>query len=788
MKQKILLIIFSLFLISNNTMKGQAPTLPIGVEMPDNIVVACSVFPPAIEWGIENTWSSENIVSNLIIPLVGDLNDDGIPEIVCFGAAGRLPYQNRQTSPTVLVYDGATHSLLATITLPSAVSEYEGAPFGLVKMPNRTGLIVTASVDYKLRAYDITSGTINTPVWVSDIDYGSVIGDYAVNIGFADFDKDGNPEIFVRDKIYNASTGKLLATATGGSNAGLSYAHWSQNTNCKLSSPIAADVDNDGMLDLILGNEIYTVNITNPGGTIGNSITLLKTVTPPAGVIADGHAQVVDFNKDGYLDILISNRDIATHVGGKFSMYVWDVHNNTVSTPLILDTDRSGKSIPLIADVDNDGELEIVLQCGIALDVDNIRCYKYNAATMEFSYLWGFVPDEDSFSNGATLFDFNQDGMNELIISDQSKISIVNGSGKSHITKNDTIPVYIMTALNFGQSTIMQYPVIADVDADGAAEIVAVGLKDGTTGLTGSLNVFKSSTTPWAPARKVWNQYMYNAVNVNEDLTIPRMQMNPATVFAGSDGLLITAIDNLRPFNNFLQQQTTLSHNGTPLWLAPNGQIVGTPTFVYDNNEMTITVVVTNVGNASFQDPFKITAYKNSVSVSSTKYTHTHTGAIGVGQTETISFSIPNFSSWIKYNFIILKINDNGDGTNHQAVCNDSQGQYRYWGLLPTQQDACLEKAKDINITCCFTLSSTGNDSYKWQASKDGVTWPSGYISGATSVSYIPSAQKRGTMYYRVEVTDDDTLEKVFSEPAKIKLRSCQLPVNHNISVMGYYD
>jgi len=71
---------------------------------------------------------------------------------------------------------------------------------------------------------------------------------------------------------------------------------------------------------------------------------------------------------------------------------------------------------------------------------------------------------------------------------------------------------------------------------------------------------------------------------------------------------------------------------------------------------------------------------------------------------------------------------------------------------------------------------------------KDGVTWPSDYIPGATSVSYTPTTQRRGTMYYRVEVTDNDTEEKVFSEPAKIKLRSCQLPVNHNTSVMEYYD
>lgn len=69
--------------------------------------------------------------------------------------------------------------------------------------------------------------------------------------------------------------------------------------------------------------------------------------------------------------------------------------------------------------------------------------------------------------------------------------------------------------------------------------LLAVGLKSGA-GKDGTLNIFKSSTTPWAPARKVWNQYMYNAVNVNEDLTIPEKQYDSAIRFPGNDGELGT--------------------------------------------------------------------------------------------------------------------------------------------------------------------------------------------------------------------------------------------------------
>jgi hypothetical protein len=430
-----------------------------------------------------------------------------------------------------------------------------------VKTKEGKRLIVTANYDYKLRAYEYNSNG-STPFWTSDVNYGSTAGDFAVNVGFVDFNGDGNPEVYVRDKIYNASTGVLLATATGGNNKGLAPAHWSHSPGWQLSSPVAADVTGDAKPELILGNEIYEVNITNLTGTVGNSASMIKTVTPPAGVVNDGHTQVADFNNDGHPDVFISNRTAIT-ASATVHAYVWDVHNNTLSVPIAITTDFTGKNIPLIADINNDGVLDILIQCS-ANDSYKYKCYEYDPDTRTFGYLWGYAPNEDSYSNGATLFDFNQDGMNEIVLSEQNRICILNGSGKSHITKNDTLAVYMMAEILFTEMTIMQYPIIADVDADESAEIIAVGNVTGMgigSATDGSVNVFKSSKSPWASARKVWNQYMYHAVNINEDLTVPTVQFNPAIVFPGKDHILGTS-DDVRPYNNFLQQQTMLDKYG----------------------------------------------------------------------------------------------------------------------------------------------------------------------------------------------------------------------------------
>jgi uncharacterized repeat protein (TIGR02543 family) len=355
-------------------------------------------------------------------------------------------------------------------------------------------------------------------------------------------------------------------------------------------------------------------------------------------------------------------------------MYIWDVHNNTVSNAQSITTNMSGKSIPLIADIDNDKELEILIQCA-ASDGNRSRCYKYNASTRTFTYLWGFAPDEDSYSTTATLFDFNQDGKNEVLLADQSRVRILNGSGKSHITGADTVAVYTMAAMVFGYGTCMQYPIIADVDDDGSAELIAIGTPGaaGASTQDGSLNLFKSSTAqPWAPARKVWNQYMYNAVHVNEDLTVPSAQLSPATAFPGKDGLNGTA-DDVRPFNNFLQQQTFLNTNGNPYFLLPD--VLTTPTIVSSlvfGDSVSIKIGLINRGDAAIGSPIYVSLYKESIpqTFASPFFTDSAYIVIMPGDTDYVFVRIPDVTLFQPLGNIVVRLNDNGSLFPFQAECD----------------------------------------------------------------------------------------------------------------------
>ena len=521
--------------------------------LPDNILEGdCSTPLQGFEWGIREDWSSSSNIYCRIMPLVGDLDDDGIPEIVCFGVEGN---SSSQTAAKIInVYDGQSKALKTQFPVENLVWAHGNGPYGLVKLPNRKGLIVTACKDTKLYAYDITAAHPGNPVWVSNESYNTGYNDFSISIGFADFNGDGYPEIYVRNKIFDAETGILLATAQGGYNQANSYSHNSHTNHNKLSCPMAYDICGDGRQELILGNEIYDVVITNRNGTSGNYATLTKSITPPNYIIADGHVQVADFNLDGHPDILISNRDDEDSYG-TVSFYVWDVYNNRTSQPIQLETHFTGKSVPLVADFDNDGFVEILIDCCHESD-KGFRGYRFNPGINGFNYLWSLPIDEDSYSNTATLFDFNADGKNELVYTDNRYLRVYDMS---------TTPPNELSKIDCGEISIMQVPIVADIDNDGSAEIIVTGKAGGYMQANTMLKVYKSSTEPWRPARKVWNQYMYHVTNVNEDLTIPTFCFNTATVFTGTNGII------RRPYNNFLQQSSYITSTGEPY--NPSGYV-----------------------------------------------------------------------------------------------------------------------------------------------------------------------------------------------------------------------
>jgi len=766
MKQKTLIFLV-LFLISiGNWVYAQ--TLPPGVLVPDNIIDACSIDPPAQEWKIEEITISDEPLSTFQSPVIADLDGDGIPEII---ACDPL-FQE------IIIFNGKNLSKVDR-RIAAADLNYIGTALGVARIQMNNGSYETLlffAQEKKLSAYNYrTSGilwSITTPYTRKDL----------APFGFVDFNGDGFVEIHIGNTIIDAATGNTLWQGTGKSGLNkVATGHISYLT-------AVGDVLNNGGTQLIIANQVYNVAINRT--TFTATLTLEKelnlssfTMEDGSAPFSDGNTALVDLNLDGNLDVVVVNTPLVT--GGTMQFYVWTPATNTVlvkrSIPQV-----AKNGLPLIGDIDGDKYSELVFISGylegdVSDSKDYIRAFKYKPATNKLDEVWKLSHTDSGAYTGLTLFDFNQDGIMEIVYRDQTDLRIINGSGIHHITGLPVATPYDLAKIECTSGTRAELPIVADIDNDGHAEIITVGPIGVNRPSKGPLRIFKGpEATPWAWARPLWNQYAYNTVYVNQDLTIPKRHMNPATRFPGKDGIL-NNIDDVYPFNNLFQQQTTLDRNGNPLWLAPRADIIGTPGFSYDEaaDKMTITVTVKNTGDAPFADPFFVTVYKD-VAGGSPKKTYTYNSVLDIGDQVTISFDIDNFfATWCPYNFLLLRLNDNGNGLNHQEVCSDQYASYRYYGIIPTKQDVCLGKA--VTISCSFVLPG-GTNSYQWQSSPNDISWTD--IEGATSNTYSPPDGKRSRTYYRVVVNDG--AETIYSISSFLRVRSCKVPVNHNISVMEY--
>jgi hypothetical protein len=73
--------------------------------------------------------------------------------------------------------------------------------------------------------------------------------------------------------------------------------------------------------------------------------------------------------------------------------------------------------------------------------------------------------------------------------------------------------------------TLIEYPVVADVDNDGSAEIVVVSSPDWDDVQSApTVQVIRDRDDRWIQARRIWNQHTYHVTNVREDTTIPAVE------------------------------------------------------------------------------------------------------------------------------------------------------------------------------------------------------------------------------------------------------------------------
>lgn len=618
-------------------------------------VAAQEVYPDNVEdsdctvEATEQPWDAQvlhyvNDIHGYFVPIVGDIDGDGVVEIV----TGKVVTHSHYTS-LLGVYRGTDLLQIGTINVPQQIYAGFADPVAIVRYPDGNGgmqgAIILHCYDNMLRSYDIHGNLLA----VSD---STTPCEGAVSV--TDFNYDGWPELYVGNVVYDAATLRRLCAGPSDGNKGRSW-RGGNGEMANTAMSLAADVLGDSIPELICGNTIYRVDIVSRTDVSLNSVTELKTISIPSRIPQDGNVAVADFDKDGRLDVLVVIDATRSEVLDTTYFYVYD----PVTENILFIHGRYSLSTgyPLVGDIDGDGDLEIVY-----IDKQN---QTYNSWVVAVTYnpvtgaqiKWQAPHEDESGQTSMTLFDFNQDGIMEIVYRDMSNLRIINGSGRSHITGQDTIPFYNLYTKSMHAGTWKEYPVVADVNGDGAAEIVVSGKVGSGLGDVGGQMWIIGGVHPWAPARPVWNQYMYNVTNINSDLTVPIPLFNPATTFVDPQGVV------RRPFNNFLQQATMLDMYGRPFVPLANATMTNDTSVLFENNEMVITYRFCNTGSLVLNSPFTITYYANAHQGT---VIHTETVNTPLQADDcmyiTVRFTEAELAAYPDLDSIVVALNDNGNG------------------------------------------------------------------------------------------------------------------------------
>ena len=421
----------------------------------------------------------------------------------------------------------------------------------------------------------------------------------------ADLDGDGKPEVVVDGAILNGTTGLVKA-----------------NYSAPMAGTFAvSDIDGDGVLDIVTSSQAYHADGTRfiDTGVPGN--------WPAIG----------DFDKSGPPEVVavyyathqISFWHYDANAVGKFSWVRQGVDiNGSIPQHCVLGSAgyTGGGGPPTVADFNGDGTPDVALAGGIGYTViDGVKAMNL-ANTNPQTILWGVTTtDCSSAATGSSVFDFDGDGKADVVYSDENYLRVYDGP-------TGTVKFSVCNTTG----TLVEFPVIADVDNDGHADIVVVSnayasgnpgyqCNDGKAIAQAGVRIFGDTAGSWVRTRRVWNQHAYHVTNVNEDGTIPKKELSNWT----QPGL-----------NNFRQNKQPGSEFAAPDAIVSVRAACSGP--------YGLLATVTNIGEAALPAGIVVGFYSGKPLTGTNLGQASTTQVLYPAQSETVFLALPNAPADVK--------------------------------------------------------------------------------------------------------------------------------------------
>jgi hypothetical protein len=417
----------------------------------------------------------------------GDIDADDTPDVVFLHYGQALTLGACGARLTAL--DGATGVPLFTVDQPAFGTAVFGGGSGLLAAADLDGdglveLVVTDMENVIVLHHD---GTLAwSRPWPRTGQPACAVGSHMLGaaLSIADLNGDGSPEIIHYATVLSAD-GSLAWTGTGGG-----------GFEDFTSFSVAAELDpaSNG-LELLAGNTCYAAD----GHVLWHDDNL------PEGAVAVGD---VDGDGDPEIALAYTTQLFLLDHRGRMLLPDWMPLGFMSLLP---------PSVPVMAQLDRDPGREIVVA-----HQDLMHAFDWAGPGVGLVERWRIPIEDPSCCAGATAFDFDGDGIDEIVYRDHRGVHVFDGPTGAEL---DFRP--------FESGTGEEIPVVADIDGDCHAEIVATGISDLPFTDDPHDCVIAYDVAGSMRARPIWNQQLYDVSNVDDDARIPVVPVPPWRVPGG---------------------------------------------------------------------------------------------------------------------------------------------------------------------------------------------------------------------------------------------------------------
>jgi outer membrane protein assembly factor BamB len=413
------------------------------------------------------TYAYDNI---LMAPIVGNLTDDDgndfidrndMPDIVTVAFV-----EPEDTSGYLVVLDGETG--VEILRQPGWL------PFGGIVVADVDQDGLTEIVGFDSEGHPKAIRGDGTPVWNPGDTERPGSADARVTSTYpqatvADLDGDGQVEVLADNLILDGTTGRVLFEADiDGDIIG--------------RMPATGDIDLDGLQEFAMGQAVYEFERQGD-----QAVVRQEWRTPVKGTY--GHwTAFIDANGDLYGEVaMIGDGRLVIHR-----------HDGPILVDVAAGTDQPGP--PCAADFDGDGITELAWGSSES----------FNVYELDGTKIWTFPMSDMSGLAGCSAYDFDADGAYEVLFADEQAFYIFDGKTGQIRYGNR----------GHASGTVFEYPIIADVDRDGSAEVVVASSNYRLTGWSG-ITVFGHTTDLWARSGPTWHVHDFAVTNISEDGLVP---------------------------------------------------------------------------------------------------------------------------------------------------------------------------------------------------------------------------------------------------------------------------